>query len=733
MRNALIGRTCLAAVALAVAAAPLVAIAPAAAAPAGNGSYNGLALTPPMGFNDWNVFGCNVSAAQIESAALAMHRNGMQKAGYDYVNVDDCWINGRSVTTGAADKAAAGRDASGHLIADPTYFPPSAPGKNDGMMVLADYVHKLGLKFGIYEDIGTATCQGLAGSYGHEATDAQDFASWGVDYLKYDDCNLPAAISPTPSGYEAAYKVMSDALKATGRPIVYSICEHTEAGQSWLWGATQSNLWRTTTDIRPNFTSMLTNFTKNSALAAYAGPGHWNDPDMLEIGTGQITALAAAAGQGDTNVKVNSVSSAIVGSPITIGTAADGTLQSDTIAAVGTAATSTTLFASAAAGDTNVKVANVNGFTVGGPITVDTGTAAEHATVTAVGTAGAKGTLFVAASPGDTNLKVSTVAGLTVGQPITVDTGASAETPTVTAVGTPGVATTLSSATAVGDTTIKVASVSGLNVGDTLAIDTGANLETVTVTSVGTAGATGTGVGITPSLGKVHAGGFRGAAVKDVSQPGTGVTVSPALSAAHAAGAATIGNGTGLTFTPALRTAHAAGVSVGGPLGTGLTLTQPIRRAHPAGSGVGISGMTVTEAQSEFSLWAIEAAPLIAGTDIADLAAPNLATYTNRGVIAVDQDRLGLQASVVSNANQQWVLEKPLAGSDTAVVLFNAADTPWTGAQVSLASLALDQPGPYLVRNLWTGRTTVARTVVSAGTIPAHGAVMVRLVAPARH
>ncbi|HZE50723.1 MAG TPA: hypothetical protein VE074_14230, partial [Jatrophihabitantaceae bacterium] len=140
---------------LAVAAAPLIA-----AAPAGAASYNGLALTPPMGFNDWNVFGCNVSAAQIESAARAMHTNGMQKAGYNYVNVDDCWINGRSVTTGAADKIAAGRDANGHLLADPTYFPPSAPGQNDGMKVLADYVHKLGLKFGIYEDIGTATCQG---------------------------------------------------------------------------------------------------------------------------------------------------------------------------------------------------------------------------------------------------------------------------------------------------------------------------------------------------------------------------------------------------------------------------------------------------------------------------------------------------------------------------------------------------------------------------------------------
>jgi alpha-galactosidase len=122
-------------------------------------SYNGLALTPPMGFNDWNAFGCNVSQALVEQTALTMHRNGMQAAGYDYVNIDDCWMKGRDVT-GPAAKIAAGRDAKGHLIADPTYFP-------DGIAALAKYVHSLGLKLGIYEDIGTATCQGLAGSYGH--------------------------------------------------------------------------------------------------------------------------------------------------------------------------------------------------------------------------------------------------------------------------------------------------------------------------------------------------------------------------------------------------------------------------------------------------------------------------------------------------------------------------------------------------------------------------------------
>jgi len=396
---------------------------------------------------------------------------------------------------------------------------------------------------------------------------------------------------------------------------------------------------------------------------------------------------------------------------------------------VPTAATSTTLFTPAASGDTNVKVANVGGFTVGGPITVD----GESRTVSAIGTAGARSTLFTAATPGDTNLKVGSVAGLTVGQPIFIDTGAAVESPTVTAIGTPGVATTLSSATAVGDATVKVAAVTGLAVGDTLAIDAGANLENVTVTAVGTAGATGTGITITPALSKVHAGGFRGAAVKDTSQPGTGVTVVAPLTLAHAVGTATAGNGTGITFAPALKAAHAGGAAIGGPLGTGLTLAQPLRRSHTSGTAVGISGMTVTEAQSEFSLWAAEAAPLIAGTDIANLAAPNLAVYENRDVIAVDQDRLGAQAAVVSNANSQWILEKPLVNGDKAVVLFNAGDTPWTGASASLSSLGLDRHRLYLVRDLWTGRISITHTGLQVRSIPAHGSVMVRISSVGRH
>jgi alpha-galactosidase len=679
-------------------------------------SYNGLALTPPMGFNDWNAFGCNVSEALVEQTALTMHRNGMQAAGYDYVNIDDCWMKGRDVT-GAAAKIAAGRDAKGHLIPDPTYFP-------DGIAAVAKYVHSLGLKLGIYEDIGTATCQGLAGSYGHEAMDAKDFAKWGVDYLKYDDCNLPPQIAPTPAGYEAAYQVMSDALKATGRPIVYSICEHTETGESWLWGSTQSNLWRSTSDIRANFASMVTNFTKNSVLAQYAGPGHWNDPDMLEIGTGKMTNLAAPVQSGDATIKVDSVSSAIVGSPVTVGTTTGGDLESGTVASVGTAATNTTLFSDASAGDSTVKVASVTGFNAGDPIDVD-GT--ETGTIISVGTAGAKSTLFSAAAAGATNVKLPSVAGVTPGQPLSIDTGGTVENPTVTSVGTAATATTLAAASAAGDTNIKATSVTNIDPGDVLAIDTGDNTETVAVSSVGTAGATGTGLTVSPALTKAHASGFRGAAVSDTSKPGTGVTFTPALTTAHAAGAATSAAGTGIAFAPALSAAHGTGAIVVGTAGTGITLTAPLHRSHPTGSAVGISGMTIPESKSEMSLWAMEASPMIAGTDVVNMAPENRAIYENRKVIAVDQDKLGSQAYVVSNANSQWVLVKQLADGSRAVAFFNAGSTPWTGATASIASLGLSASKTYTAKDLWSGTSHSVSNTISAGSVDPHSTVLLRI------
>ncbi|MEU3342026.1 glycoside hydrolase family 27 protein [Streptomyces sp. NPDC002144] len=248
-----------AAVLLAV-AAPLLALGTAHPAAA---LGNGLAPTPQMGFNDWNAYGCNVSESLIKSTAQAMHTNGMQAAGYAYVNIDDCWMTHN-------------RDSGGHLVPDPAKFP-------DGIKGTADYVHSLGLKLGIYEDAGTATCAGYPGSLGHESTDAQSFASWGVDYLKYDNCNNTGVPART------RYTAMRDALAATGRPILYSLCNWGQENV-WTWGADVGNSWRTTGDISPTFSSMLSIFHSNVGLASYAGPGHWNDPDMLEVGNGSMTA-----------------------------------------------------------------------------------------------------------------------------------------------------------------------------------------------------------------------------------------------------------------------------------------------------------------------------------------------------------------------------------------------------------------------------------------------------------
>ncbi|HEY1518940.1 MAG TPA: NEW3 domain-containing protein [Solirubrobacteraceae bacterium] len=230
---------------------------------------NGLAPTPPMGWNDWYSTYCGVNAQLVEQTAQEMVANGMKAAGYDYVNIDDCWM-------------APSRDASGNLVADPTRFP-------DGIAPVAAYVHSLGLKLGIYEDAGTTTCAHFPGSLGHEAQDATTFASWGVDYVKYDRCNIPYADFPGQSEQEvqqALYTRMSDALQATGRPIVFSMCNPDPGDDPWLWGEPISNLWRTTTDIQDNFGSMLANFEGTVGLYRDAGPGAWNDPDLLQIGNG---------------------------------------------------------------------------------------------------------------------------------------------------------------------------------------------------------------------------------------------------------------------------------------------------------------------------------------------------------------------------------------------------------------------------------------------------------------
>jgi alpha-galactosidase len=224
---------------------------------------NGLALTPPMGWNDWNAYGCNVSETLVKQTADKLVSSGLAAAGYQYVNIDDCWLQHS-------------RDAAGNLQPDFAKFP-------DGISGTAAYVHSKGLKLGIYEDAGTATCAGFPGSLGHETADARLFASWGVDYLKYDNCNNNG--STTQAQYIARYSAMRDALAGTGRPIVYSVCEW-GINTPWTWGANVGHLWRTTGDIGPTFASMLNIFHTNVGLASFAGPGHWNDPDMLEIGNG---------------------------------------------------------------------------------------------------------------------------------------------------------------------------------------------------------------------------------------------------------------------------------------------------------------------------------------------------------------------------------------------------------------------------------------------------------------
>jgi alpha-galactosidase len=221
-----------------------------------------VALTPPMGWNSWNHFGCDVSEALIRETADAIVSSGMLDAGYKYVVIDDCW--------------QVSRDRSGTIVADPQRFP-------HGIKALADYVHSKGLKFGIYSDAGTKTCQGRPGTLGFEERDAQTYAGWGVDYVKEDWCNADRLDARTQ------YTKFRRALDRTGRPIVLSICEW-GVNQPWDWAPSVGNLWRTTDDISDNWASMLSNLDQSAQHSAVARPGAWNDPDMLEIGNGGMTA-----------------------------------------------------------------------------------------------------------------------------------------------------------------------------------------------------------------------------------------------------------------------------------------------------------------------------------------------------------------------------------------------------------------------------------------------------------
>jgi len=225
---------------------------------------NGLARTPPMGWNSWNHFHGQIDDATVRAIADAMASNGMKDAGYTFVNIDDTWERGR--------------DANGRITTN-RKFP--------DMKALADYVHGKGLKIGIYSSPGPFTCAGYEGSYGHEMDDARTYAEWGIDYLKYDWCGAGRLYKD--SEMQAIYQKMGDALRAVGRPIVYSLCQYGRQ-DVWKWGAdVGGNLWRTTGDISDTWDSMTRIGFGQDELGPYAKPGHFNDPDMLEIGNGGMT------------------------------------------------------------------------------------------------------------------------------------------------------------------------------------------------------------------------------------------------------------------------------------------------------------------------------------------------------------------------------------------------------------------------------------------------------------
>lgn len=231
--------------------------------------FDGLAPTPPMGWNSWNNFHCEVDEDLIKETADAIVTSGMKDAGYQYVVIDDCWHGER--------------DSLGFIQADPKRFP-------SGIKALAEYVHSKGLKFGIYSDAGWKTCGGRPGSRGYEFQDALKYAEWGVDYLKYDWCNTEGLKA------EGAYLTMRNALYKAGRPIVFSLCEWGD-NQPWEWAKDIGHLWRTTGDIAPIFDGIVDHGTwfslgvmqildKQEGLREFAGPDHWNDPDMMEVGNG---------------------------------------------------------------------------------------------------------------------------------------------------------------------------------------------------------------------------------------------------------------------------------------------------------------------------------------------------------------------------------------------------------------------------------------------------------------
>jgi alpha-galactosidase len=220
-----------------------------------------------MGWNSWNKFAGKITDADVRTMADAMVSSGMDKLGYVYINIDDTWEGSR--------------DADGRITTNKK-FP--------DMKALADYVHSKGLKIGIYSSPGPKTCAGYEGSFGHEEQDAKTFAEWGIDYLKYDLCSARAIYSSTEANHEGLYQKMGEALEHAGRPVVFSLCQYGE-NDVWTWGTkVGGNLWRTTGDIRDTWDSMDKIGFSQLAISSYTRPGNWNDPDMLEVGNGGMTA-----------------------------------------------------------------------------------------------------------------------------------------------------------------------------------------------------------------------------------------------------------------------------------------------------------------------------------------------------------------------------------------------------------------------------------------------------------
>lgn len=264
-----------------------------------------LAQTPPMGWNSWNMFGGTVNAEVIKQTADAFVSSGLKDAGYQYIVIDDHWHGGRG--------------ADGRLFPDPQKFP-------QGMKAVADYLHERGLKFGIYSDAGPQTCGGRPASQDYEEVDAQTFASWEIDYLKYDWCHA----EDTRANAEYRYHRMAAALKATARPIVFSICEWGHHSP-WLWGhEVGGNLWRTTGDIADSWEDVYNawgilygiesiGFEQQRGLERFAGPGHWNDPDMLVVGLRGTSREIAGAGCTDAEYRTHFSLWCMLAAPLMIG------------------------------------------------------------------------------------------------------------------------------------------------------------------------------------------------------------------------------------------------------------------------------------------------------------------------------------------------------------------------------------------------------------------------------